>query len=65
MDWFLAKDYNMLLGSRILQGVGQAVLEFLVGYVLADLQKCEKSQTHGDFRASIADIYFTHEVRVV
>ncbi|KAI5118632.1 hypothetical protein M0805_006999 [Coniferiporia weirii] len=29
--------YNMLLGSRILQGVGQAVLEFLVGASIADI----------------------------
>ncbi|PAV15819.1 MFS general substrate transporter [Pyrrhoderma noxium] len=31
------KDYSMLLGSRILQGVGQAVLEFLVGASIADI----------------------------
>jgi len=31
------KNYNMLLGSRILQGVGQAVLEFLVGASIADI----------------------------
>ncbi|EJD04924.1 MFS general substrate transporter [Fomitiporia mediterranea MF3/22] len=31
------KNYNMLLGSRILQGVGEAVLEFLVGASIADI----------------------------
>ncbi|KZS96641.1 MFS general substrate transporter [Sistotremastrum niveocremeum HHB9708] len=30
-------DYNTLVGSRILQGVGQAVLEFLVGASIADI----------------------------
>ncbi|KAH8112106.1 MFS general substrate transporter [Phellopilus nigrolimitatus] len=29
--------YNMLLGSRILQGVGQSVLEFLVGASIGDI----------------------------
>ncbi|KIJ51227.1 hypothetical protein M422DRAFT_244411 [Sphaerobolus stellatus SS14] len=32
-----AKTYNVLLGGRILQGVGQAVLEFLVGSSLAEI----------------------------
>ncbi|KAL5525242.1 hypothetical protein ACEPAF_9111 [Sanghuangporus sanghuang] len=31
------KNYDMLLGSRILQGIGQAVLEFLVGSSIADI----------------------------
>ncbi|KAL5478934.1 hypothetical protein ACEPAI_2221 [Sanghuangporus weigelae] len=31
------KNYNMLLGSRILQGIGQAVLEFLVGSSISDI----------------------------
>ncbi|KAF8466523.1 major facilitator superfamily domain-containing protein [Gautieria morchelliformis] len=32
-----AKTYNVLLGGRILQGTGQAVLEFLVGSTLAEI----------------------------
>lgn len=32
-----AKTYNVLLGGRILQGVGEAVLEFLVGSSLAEI----------------------------
>ncbi|GJJ08529.1 hypothetical protein Clacol_002747 [Clathrus columnatus] len=32
-----AKTYGVLLGGRILQGIGQAVLEFLVGSSLAEI----------------------------
>ncbi|KAF8588854.1 MFS general substrate transporter [Ramaria rubella] len=32
-----AKTYNVLLGGRILQGIGEAVLEFLVGSSLAEI----------------------------
>lgn len=58
-----AANYNMLLGSRILQGVGQAVLEFLVGYVLALSRIRTRSFDLSD-SASIGDIYFVHEVRM-